>query len=323
MVATALLALAGCAAAPAESSLATGAAGATAGTGGGGPDVSDGGPRDTAAANATAPGRYLTNATTAGSGPCAGVTLTDVLVQIRALDPTLVDIVTIYNPAAGTGDGSYIYPYVRSDGGFDVVLKRGLGDCPAGCTENDYNYFATNDTCRAEHVGHYHAAWGAGSCLNVEGAPMWNHPAAPDPLTVCGQDNAPAALAGSYQLRAVGQRMACATSGATANTGSVDATVTLVVVQDAKDPSMGSVTFSGTGYGLVDGVALPARFQRRRFDAAFKATNLPSSCPRESSVTARFDFEGYQPGGVEVSELGNDACELCKGSMSLSLSVTR
>ena len=44
-----------------------------------------------------------------------------------------------------------------------------------------------------------------------------------------------------------------------------------------------------------------------------------SSCPRGSSVTARYDFEGYQPGGIEVTELGDETCAPCKGSMSLTL----
>src|SRR6185295_11322204 len=114
-----LLAVAGCAAGAAPEGLTTGTAGAGADAGAA--------PADAASSNA-APGRYLTNATTAGTGPCAGVSLTDVLVKIRAADPTLVDIMTIYNPATASGDGSYIYPYVRNDGGFDVVFKRGLGD---------------------------------------------------------------------------------------------------------------------------------------------------------------------------------------------------
>jgi hypothetical protein len=38
-------------------------------------------------------------------------------------------------------------------------------------------------------------------------------------------------------------------------------------------------------------------------------------------VTARYDFEGYQTGGIEVNESGNDACEMCKGSMSLTLTA--
>jgi hypothetical protein len=274
---------------------------------------------DSPAAANGAPGRFLTSQKAAGAGSCSGKTLADVIAAIHALDPSLADIVAIYNPADGTSDGSFIYAYARGDGGFDVVLRRGQGDCPAGCTDNEYFYFSTDGGCRPQKVGHYRAAWGTGSgCLEVEGAPMWNHPPSPDPLLVCGEDNEPAALSGTYRLRAVGQRSACALAGK-AKPSAIDATVTVVVKQDAREPSVGTVTFSGTGHGLIDGVPLPAQFQRKRFDAELKATNAPSSCPRESTVTARFDFEGYQAGGIELGELGNEACEACKGSMSLTL----
>lgn len=318
----ALSVLAGCGGA-ASDSLARDASG-DAPADGGGPsdapraDAADVVTHDSAAAIG-APGRYLTSDKAAGAGACLGKSLADVIAAIHALDPALADIVAIYNPADGTSDGSYIYAYARGDGGFDIVLRRGRGDCPAGCTDNDYFYFSTDGACRPQKVGHYRAAWGSssGSCLEVEGAPMWNHPPSPDPLLVCGQDNEPAALDGTYRLRAVGQRSSCSTSAA--KPGAIDATVTVVVKQDARDPSTGTVTFSGTGHALVDGVALPAQFQRRRFDAELKATNAPSACPRESTVTARFDFEGYQSGGIELGELGNEACEACKGSMSLTL----
>src|SRR5207248_59057 len=90
--------------------------------------------------------------------------------------------------SAGTdaaAHGSFIYAYDVGVLGFDIVFKRGLGDCLAGCTENDYQYFSTTVSCQPVKVGHYHAGWGAGACLTVDGAPMWTHPASPDPLTVC------------------------------------------------------------------------------------------------------------------------------------------
>jgi hypothetical protein len=274
------------------------------------------------AANATAPGKYVTASTTPGAGPCTGVTLASLLEQIRAANPTLADITTVYNPAptASGGDGSFIYPYARADGGFDIVFKRGLGDCPAGCTDNAYQYFATDAACAPVAVGHYHATWGTQNCLTVDGTPMWNHPPPPDPLTVCGQDNTPRDLRGTYLLHASGQRQPCSATPAKAAT--IDTTVSLLIEQDAKDLASGFVTFSGTGHALVDGVRLPARFQRRRFDAALQSSNLPSACPREQSVTSRYDFENYQPGGIEVTESGNDACAVCKGSMSLTLTST-
>jgi hypothetical protein len=262
----------------------------------------------------------VTSTTTPGAGPCAKATLAALLEAIRVANPTLADVKTIYNPANATSDGSFIYPYQRADGGFDVVFKRGGGDCPAGCTDNSYRYFSTNDACVPVDVGHYHATWGADNCLTVDGTAMWDHPPPPDPLTVCGQDNTAQDVRGTYILHASGQRTPCTTPEAKAV--AIDTTVTLLVEQDVKDPSAGFVTFTGTGHPLVDGVRLSARFQRRRFDAALQSTGLPAKCPREQSVTSRYDFENYQPGGIEVTEVGNDACSMCKGMMSVSLTPT-
>jgi hypothetical protein len=147
---------------------------------------------------------------------------------------------------------------------------------------------------------------------------MWNHPPPPDPLTVCDQDNTPQAVSGTYQLHAAGQRTPCtAPTAAAAKVATLDETVTLVIQQDATDSSTGTVTFMSTGDPLVDGVALPARFQRMRFDAEQSTTAL--ACAQSNSITARYDFEGYQPGGIEVNEQGDETCTPCKGSMSLTL----
>jgi hypothetical protein len=283
------------------------------------PTIADG-----AAADAVdqAPGRYLTDATVTGAGACAGVPLSAVLAAIRAANPDLAAVTTLFDPAQqGSGDGSFIYAYLRADGGFAVVFKLGLGDCPAGCTENDYRYFRTDAACAPVQVGHYHTSWGTGSCLDVDGAPMWGHPPPPDPLIVCGADNAPADLGGSYQLGAAGQRQACVATASSAAVIAVSATVTMTIAQDPGALGTGTVTFQGTGHPLVDGIPLPAQFQRRRFDAALQSGNLPNACPRTQSVTAQYDFEGYQPGGIDVVESGSTAgCTACKGYMRLTLS---
>jgi hypothetical protein len=267
------------------------------------------------------PGVYLTDESATAHAPsaCATTKLGDVLDAIRAAEPSLADIHTIYDPATATTDGSFIYPYDAGVLGFDIVFKRGLGDCLAGCLENDYEYFASDASCRPVKVGHYHSGWGAGSCLTVEGTPMWTHPTPPDPLTVCGADNSPRDLRGTYSAAAAGQRTPCAI-GATASPLGGD--VQIVIQQDPQDLSMGFVTFSNTGDPVVDGVPLPARFQRRRFDAALMKAYPPEACPREASVTARYDFEGYQPGGIEALDFGDDACTACKGYLSLSLGPT-
>jgi hypothetical protein len=329
-------ALAGCGGASASGGLGGGAAGqgpadaggdAAAATGAGGGTVTTGAAGSTnvlhpATASPTDPsGVYLTSESESGRGvsPCANTTLGDVLTAIRAADPTLADIQTIYDPATATSDGSFIYAYDVGVLGLDIVFKRGLGDCPAGCTENDYRYFSTDASCHPVDVGHYHAAWGTGSCLTVDGAPMWGHPSPPDPLTVCGADNSARDLRGTYALRGTGQRTPCAVTATSPS--SVDVQMKLLIEQNTQDLSTGTVTFSFTGDPLVDGVPLPATFQRDRFDATFMSSNLPNACPRELTVTAHYDFEGYQPGGIEAVDLGNDSCAACKGSLSLALSV--
>src|SRR3954468_14409185 len=80
-------ALGGCAAGASASSLVTGGAG----TG----DAGAGAAGAPATPSGAAPGRHLTNTTAPGTGAFAGVSLKGVLVRIRALDPALVDIVTI------------------------------------------------------------------------------------------------------------------------------------------------------------------------------------------------------------------------------------
>jgi hypothetical protein len=266
------------------------------------------------------PGVYLTSATqtatATGVSACGSTTLGAVLDQIRADDATLADITTIYDPATATSDGSFIYAYDVGVSGFDIVFKRGLGDCPAGCTENDYQYFSTGSACKPMKVGHYHATWGTGTCLTVDGAPMWTHPLPPDPLTVCGSDNSPHDLRGTYSVHASGQRTVCAVNAAASP---VDAQVQFVVEQDSKDLSSGFVTFSATGDPLVDGVRLPARFQRQRFDAALMTNPTPGTCAVKAAITARYDLEGFQPGGIESLSNGDAACGGCKGSMSVVL----
>jgi hypothetical protein len=328
-----LAAVVGCGVAPADKGLTSnGNAGGNANADGGaagadgvnGPSASGGGGGSAHVQLSHAPGPidppgvYLTSesATASGPSPCGTTPLGDVLDAIRASEVTLADIQTIYNPATSAGDGSFIYAYDVGALGFDIVFKRGLGDCPAGCTENDYQYFSTDASCEPTKVGHYHTAWGTGTCLTVDGAPMWAHPAPPDPLIICGEDNSPSDLRGTYAVHAQGQRTPCA-AGASASP--LDDVVQLVIEQDAMDPSNGFVTFSSTGDPLVDDVRMPARFQRQRFDAALMSSFPPDVCPRATSITARYDFEGYQPGGIDALDFGDQTCGACKGSMSVAL----
>jgi len=293
-----------------------------AGGGGSGADAAAGSPnvvQADVAGPVDPPGVYVTSESAKGSaGSCAGVALGDVLTAIRAANPALADVLTVYNPATATTDGSFIYAYDVGVLGFDVVFKRGMGDCLAGCTENEYWYFSTDGTCQPVSAGHYHATWGTDSCLTVDGAAMWGRPTPPDPLTECGENNAARDLRGVYDVHGSGQLTPCSVTATSAT--AVDAHMKLLIEQDPQDLSTGTVTFSLTGDPLVDGVPLPARFQRQRFNATLMTSNLPAMCPRQTTVSAHYDFEGYEPGGIEAGEVGDDSCTACKGSLSLKLS---
>ena len=208
------------------------------------------------------------------------------------------------------------------DGGFAVVLYRGGGDCPAGCTEHEYWYFGTDASCAPVQAGHYLPTDGysdGGGCLQMDGAPMWATPPPPDPTTVCGQSPPVEDISGTYQLCATGDYFRCATQGGDPPVA-IPGALTMIVAQDAADPTKGTVTVNGTGYALVDGVALDAAFKMRRFTASRHYSNLPSKCPKEWTVFASYDFDGYDaPGklgwfenrGVDCSN-GSEVNE-CKG----------
>ena len=314
---------------PANVGAGAGGGAARAGTGGsaGAPSgASDGGADATAVgvnAESATPGRYVTDPLTPGENTCAGTTLGAVLDALRAAHPELADITTIYNPARQLiGDGSFVYPYQKSGGGFAIALKRGIGDCPAGCTDNLYYYFETDPACVLADVGHYHARWGDGSCLNVEGMPRWSHPPPPSPALVCGADNSAQDQRGTYTFMAVGQSQACVVNPSNGTTNAVRVPLVLTVTQDPHDLSTGTVTFSGTGHPLIDGVSLDAKFSRQRFESDQQSSNQPNACPREFGIMANYDFETAQPGSLNVSEYGSDSCTACKGFLNLTLTRT-
>jgi hypothetical protein len=143
------------------------------------------------AAMASPPGDPVDDAGITGTGACAGNTLAGVIAQVHAAWPQLGDVQRLYQPRAGRrgGDGSYVYAFIGPHG-FALAFRRGGGDCPAGCTENEYWYFDTDERCAARQVGHYRAGWETGACLSTAGAPLWGVPAAPEPGVVC-----PAAVA--------------------------------------------------------------------------------------------------------------------------------
>jgi len=88
---------------------------------------------------------------------------------------------------------------------------------------------------------------------------------------------------GTYTFLAVGQSQACVINPDKGTTNSVSVAIVLTVAQDPHDLSTGTVTFTGTGHPLIDGVPLEAKFSRQRFEADQQSSNLPNACPRESA----------------------------------------
>jgi hypothetical protein len=132
----------------------------------------------------------LTDVSTQGSGACAGVSAAQVIAAMQSAHPELADIPSTRDPDI-SGDGSFVFSYLRADGSFALVVKRGDGDCVAGCVSNEYGYFATDATCTPQEVGHYSRVFAGASNLNcyvIEGTALWGVPSAAEPADVCVEE---------------------------------------------------------------------------------------------------------------------------------------
>jgi hypothetical protein len=131
------------------------------------------------------PGEPVTDPDATGSGACAARTLGEIIAEIHEANPDLANITTLYdpnNPLIGASQSIHAF---RAGDGFRLVFVRGTGDCPAGCINNEYWYFETNDSCESVSVGHYAREYdGADNCYQLTGAPLWNHPE-PQPDGAC------------------------------------------------------------------------------------------------------------------------------------------
>jgi hypothetical protein len=139
----------------------------------------------TGGADNAGPGQLLTDLSTQGRGTCAGVTAANVVAAMRGAHPELADIPSTREPGVG-GDQSFVFSYLRDDGSFALIVKRGDGDCVSGCISKEYWYFDTDEMCKPRQVGHYNDAFNdAGNCYAITGEPMWDVPSKADPAYVC------------------------------------------------------------------------------------------------------------------------------------------
>lgn len=244
------------------------------------------------------PDPFITNGD-ATSGSCGGKTLQQVIDAVHATHPELADIVRIFS-ADTFPDGSFIYAFAASMG-FKLVFVRGSGDCPSGCIEREYWYFQTDASCTPVLVGSYHPRRGEGDggCPNY-GTPMWALPPPADPISVCGADNTPQDISGSYTLCVNGISYPCDVKGSSA--GVPFSSVMMSVVQSAGDLAKGTVTLFGTGVQRIDGVPFAATFTRKRFSVSMQYSNLPAQCPDQYGLSLDIDFEGTRPPAMRFAE---------------------
>lgn len=283
--------------------------------------------------NEVALGERLVSGEEEGAGPCAGVDLDSVIQKIHDDNPELSDIEDIFDPSLELdGDGSFIYAYRAQDKGFDIVLKRGQGDCPSGCIDNEYWYFETDESCYPVEVGHYHPTNGAEGCIEQDGKPMWGQPPNPDPALVCGEDQSAQDISGEYRFKATGLISPCLTSKEykeykdSKDSDDTSITVSISITQDKDVLENGTVIVSGIGNPLIDNRPLTASFARRRFSAIEEEDNLPSKCPSEHHLSVSFDFEGFEDGQIRLQEIDTPDCDnapndYCKGAINLSIEL--
>jgi hypothetical protein len=271
------------------------------------------------------PGAPVTQPGVGGLGACAGKTLGQVIAAVHQQMPALADITVIegMDPNLG-GDGNRIYAFAHDDG-FRLVFKRGSGDCPSGCIDNEYWYFATDERCVPAPVGHYLATYmSGGNCLKVEGTPLWGRPRAVDPAVVCGADNSPQNITGTYKLTGTGTRTACTEKAAAQPQERVSLALTVVVFQMPGNLSQGTVTVVGTGNSRLDGVPLPGQFTRRRVSAS-REGNGASMCLDQTQASVELDLESGTTGTLKFFEARALACPgdaICKGQLDLRLGLS-
>jgi hypothetical protein len=282
---------------------------------------------DVAERPSRAPGPVLDTSMAAGQHGCDATSLGDVVDAIHAAHPELSDIRVLSPPAPeADGDPNLIYAHESPDGGFALVFRRGRGDCPSGCTQNEYWYFRTNELCEPEQIGHLaNTSDVDAACQRFTGFPLWDRPPPPDPAGVCGYRPS-RALSGTYTLRACGQSLACSVPGQQAEPRALDLDLRIEIAQDERDPGAGTVTLLNTGEPTIDGRPLKASFTRGVATVDDSRDDLPSNCPSSQRVQALIDFDGYAESYVRVLETGAPACSQapdssasCEGSLQLDL----
>lgn len=183
--------------------------------------------------------------------------VTSAVAAAHAVRPDLGYIAKLRSEYA-SGDGPYVRPF-KTDTGYDLVLVRGDGDCPAGCTIHEYWYFEVTSGpggFTAKEVGHYVPNVDGPRCDPDAGTPMWNTPPKPNCID-----------AGAGIPDYAGKRAFCISGVLGTCDGQTPTTriVTADLSQVSGDAGFGTLTLHGIGSAAIDD---------RPFDAVFGKTGV-------------------------------------------------
>lgn len=266
------------------------------------------------------PGPYVVSGDAVGSKACEGQRLADFIARTHEQFPDLSDIDIIFDPNGDGIDGSYIHAYAKADeGGFALAFARGWGNCESGCIDHEWTYIESDADCAPTAAGHYRPQWQQDpKCLQIEGTPRWNNPVAPDPITVCGEDQSPRDISGDHPAHIRGTWQPCTELGPDEPKQELDADIRVVIQQDSKDMAKGTIELVGLEHERM-GRAFDATFERQRGHVLFHDSQ---SLPNEFTVDMTIDLEGCIVPELRVSEIIEfDDGDYCKGSISANIRI--
>jgi hypothetical protein len=144
---------------------------------------------------------------------------------------------------------------------------------------------------------------------------------------VCGADNSPQNITGTYKLTGTGTRIACTEKAASEPQEKVTLGLTVAVFQMPGELGKGTVTVAGTGNPRLDGRPVPGTFTRRRVSARDVVDGL-STCLDQTQTTIELDLENGTTGTLKFFEARDLGCPpppgtTCKGELDLQLSLAK
>lgn len=272
-------------------------------------------------ATSDVPGTPLYARDMLGAGPCATVSLGDIIDAARALDPSTPDVSAPVDPSTDptVGEAPQVFAWTAAHGGFALAFVRGSGDCQAGCIDHEYWYFETNPTspsCTLISAGkHTRTFNSAGNCYDTAGSARWGQPTPLAASSRCKPDgrNGTTTVCGSGPFTPCG-----------GNTGVYDGIVTITVAENVTDPTQGSVTLNGTRYPGVDGVPFAVKIEGSMISGSESGTDA-GPCGDKRELQFKYDRDSPQgvAGYIHVAETkcADAGAGSCQGEIAISFSA--